>query len=216
MHDQPQSTYNNFKPKGILKKSSDFPDKTAHLRWDEDNLRITEAQKDAKMKVDEPKTPYIRYNPDLDADIQEMEDLKLAPDVSSTPSSTASSPKRAHIVAPTDWASSEDEEEGETEADKAKHERFRRMRQKHYHLEGKYVHGDTDDFVDSDKNDESDQDADAMSSDDNNDAVVVDSQIRRNIRASPNGSTPHPQDLHTSKGFMETFCSEDSNGNGAT
>ncbi|KAJ2854867.1 hypothetical protein GGI22_004341 [Coemansia erecta] len=210
MHDLPQSVHSDFQPKGILKKSSDFSDKAAHLRWDEDNLRITEAQKDAKMKVDEPKTPYIRYNPDLDEDdIEEMEDLKLAPDVSSVPSSTASSPKRAHIIPPADWASSEGEDEGETEADKAKHERFRKMRQKHYHLEGKYVHGDTDDFVDSDKEDESDQDA--MSSDDNDDAGF---QNRRNSRAGgSNGSTSHSQDLHVTKGFVEAYCSEDNNGN---
>ncbi|KAI9505531.1 hypothetical protein BX070DRAFT_87707 [Coemansia spiralis] len=119
--------YDNFKPKGILKKRRDSSDKDIHLRWDEDNLRITEAQKDAKMKVDEPKTPYIRYNPDLDADLQEMEELKLASDMSSVPSSTASSPKRAHIVAPSDWLSDSEDEEGETEADKAKHEQFRKM-----------------------------------------------------------------------------------------
>ncbi|KAJ2556804.1 hypothetical protein EV175_001756 [Coemansia sp. RSA 1933] len=222
MHDTSQSVDTDFKPKGILKKSSDFPDKATHLRWDEDNLRITEAQKDAKMKVDEPKTPYIRYNPDLDEeDIDEMEDLKLAPDASSSiPSSTASSPKRAHIVAPADWASSEDDEEGETEADKEKHERFRRMRQKHYHLEGKYVHGDTDDIVDSDKSGDSDQDADAMSSDDSNDDAAANSQIRRDSRAgSSNGSallsTP---DRHVTRGFVDTYCAEDGNqhGNGVT
>ncbi|KAJ2383401.1 hypothetical protein GGI23_007149, partial [Coemansia sp. RSA 2559] len=101
----------------------------------------------------------------------------------------------------------EGEDEGETEADKAKHERFRKMRQKHYHLEGKYVHGDTDDFVDSDKEDESDQDA--MSSDDNDDAGF---QNRRNSRAGgSNGSTSHSQDLHVTKGFVEAYCSEDNN-----
>lgn len=32
------------------------------LKWDEDNLMLTEQQKDSTMKVDEPKTPYIRYD----------------------------------------------------------------------------------------------------------------------------------------------------------
>ncbi|KAI8373006.1 uncharacterized protein BYT42DRAFT_500886 [Radiomyces spectabilis] len=36
------------------------------LTWDEANLQLTEAQKNATMKVDEPKTPYIRYNPTTD------------------------------------------------------------------------------------------------------------------------------------------------------
>lgn len=135
-----EQLFSEHKPKGILKNPKDTPDKSNKLRWDEDNLRMTEAQKDSKMKVDEPKTPYIRYDPNLDADLQEMEDLKLA-DTPSGPSSVASSPKRAHIVAPDDhnWQT-ESEEEEETEAEKARHERFKKMRQQHYHHEGVYVH----------------------------------------------------------------------------
>ncbi|KAJ1818959.1 hypothetical protein LPJ60_004045 [Coemansia sp. RSA 2675] len=137
-------------PKSILKRPTDTPEKGAHLRWDEDNLRVTEAQKDAKMKVDEPRTPYIRYNPELDADLQEMEDLKLTSDLSSRSSSVASSPKRAHIVAPQDWISESEEEEGPSGADKAKHhEQFRKLRRDHYRSEGRYVHMDASDMVDS-------------------------------------------------------------------
>lgn len=36
------------------------------LKWDEENLIITEAQKDSTMKIDEPKTPYVHYNHELD------------------------------------------------------------------------------------------------------------------------------------------------------
>jgi len=36
------------------------------LKWDEANLIITEAQKDSTMKIDEPKTPYVHYNYELD------------------------------------------------------------------------------------------------------------------------------------------------------
>lgn len=36
------------------------------LKWDEDNLMITEAQKDSTMKISEPKTPYIHYNSETD------------------------------------------------------------------------------------------------------------------------------------------------------
>lgn len=36
------------------------------LRWDEANLELTESQKDSTMKVDEPKTPYVRYDAEND------------------------------------------------------------------------------------------------------------------------------------------------------
>ena len=36
------------------------------LQWDEENLALTEAQKDSHMKITEPKTPYVRYNAELD------------------------------------------------------------------------------------------------------------------------------------------------------
>lgn len=39
---------------------------TNRLRWDEENLIITEAQKDSTMKIDEPKTPFVHYDHELD------------------------------------------------------------------------------------------------------------------------------------------------------
>jgi hypothetical protein len=36
------------------------------LQWDEANIALTELQKDSQMKITEPKTPYVRYNPELD------------------------------------------------------------------------------------------------------------------------------------------------------
>jgi protein phosphatase inhibitor 2 len=36
------------------------------LQWDEENLALTEAQKDSQMKITEPKTPYVRYNAETD------------------------------------------------------------------------------------------------------------------------------------------------------
>ncbi len=36
------------------------------LTWDEENLALTEVQKDSLMKITEPKTPYVRYNAELD------------------------------------------------------------------------------------------------------------------------------------------------------
>jgi protein phosphatase inhibitor 2 len=36
------------------------------LQWDEENLAATEVQKDSLMKITEPKTPFVRYNAELD------------------------------------------------------------------------------------------------------------------------------------------------------
>jgi protein phosphatase inhibitor 2 len=38
----------------------------SNLQWDEENLALTEIQKDSLMKITEPKTPYVRYNAELD------------------------------------------------------------------------------------------------------------------------------------------------------
>jgi hypothetical protein len=39
---------------------------TSSLQWDEANIALTEIQKDSLMKITEPKTPYVRYNPETD------------------------------------------------------------------------------------------------------------------------------------------------------
>jgi protein phosphatase inhibitor 2 len=36
------------------------------LQWDEENIALTEIQKDSLMKIDEPKTPFVRYNAETD------------------------------------------------------------------------------------------------------------------------------------------------------
>ena len=36
------------------------------MQWDEANIALTELQKDSQMKITEPKTPYVRYNAELD------------------------------------------------------------------------------------------------------------------------------------------------------
>ncbi|KAF9266292.1 hypothetical protein L218DRAFT_105736 [Marasmius fiardii PR-910] len=60
----------NPKPKGILKNAPAAPSSGAqaqqHLQWDEENIALTEIQKDSLMKITEPKTPYVRYNPETD------------------------------------------------------------------------------------------------------------------------------------------------------
>ncbi|EAU84433.1 hypothetical protein CC1G_01429 [Coprinopsis cinerea okayama7 len=52
------------KPKGILKNAQQ-PSNTApahSLQWDEENIALTEINKDSLMKITEPKTPFVRYN----------------------------------------------------------------------------------------------------------------------------------------------------------
>jgi len=57
----------NPKPKGILKNAPQPPGTPSHsLQWDEENLALTEIQKDSLMKITEPKTPYVRYNAETD------------------------------------------------------------------------------------------------------------------------------------------------------
>jgi len=38
----------------------------SNLQWDEENIALTEIQKDSLMKITEPKTPYVRYNAETD------------------------------------------------------------------------------------------------------------------------------------------------------
>ncbi|KAK7470295.1 hypothetical protein VKT23_001726 [Stygiomarasmius scandens] len=57
----------NPKPKGILKNAPQAPGSGQHnLQWDEENIALTEIQKDSLMKITEPKTPYVRYNAETD------------------------------------------------------------------------------------------------------------------------------------------------------
>ncbi|THV08223.1 hypothetical protein K435DRAFT_847111 [Dendrothele bispora CBS 962.96] len=56
----------NPKPKGILKNAPPLPGSGQHLQWDEENIALTEIQKDSLMKITEPKTPYVRYNAETD------------------------------------------------------------------------------------------------------------------------------------------------------
>jgi len=89
----------NPRPRGILKKTSsskgsipipntaavvDVPQSTPavaspgvgtqHLTWDEENLAETEIGKDSLMKITEPKTPYVRYNAELDT-VENMNEI---------------------------------------------------------------------------------------------------------------------------------------------
>ncbi|KAH9899513.1 hypothetical protein C8Q73DRAFT_743436 [Cubamyces lactineus] len=85
-HGQPPMSRNNSKPKGILKNAPlTTPGGTQqqHLQWDEENLALTEAQKDSHMKITEPKTPYVRYNAETDTVESDIPALDLSGRVAS-------------------------------------------------------------------------------------------------------------------------------------
>ncbi|OMJ10089.1 Protein phosphatase inhibitor 2 [Smittium culicis] len=131
--------------KGILKKSNLKNSKPIQLKWDEENLRITELQKDSTMKIDEPKTPYIHYNIEDDASLQDLDDLQLSPRSSSRTSSVTSSPKKAKFAVKEEWGSDEEENEDDKE-DKASN--FAKLRSLHYQNEGVYVSKKREQFWD--------------------------------------------------------------------
>jgi len=73
------------KPKGILKNTPQTPGTQSHsLQWDEENLSLTEIQKDSLMKITEPKTPYVRYNAETDEIVREGDIPALELELSAT------------------------------------------------------------------------------------------------------------------------------------
>ncbi|GAA6033749.1 hypothetical protein JCM8097_004412 [Rhodosporidiobolus ruineniae] len=65
--------------KSILKRRTTNDTGTAtpptQLAWDEANLSLNDLNRDSTMKITEPKTPYVRYNPETD----EVMDLDKIP-----------------------------------------------------------------------------------------------------------------------------------------
>ncbi|KAH7909745.1 hypothetical protein BJ138DRAFT_1114726 [Hygrophoropsis aurantiaca] len=93
----------NPKPKGILKNAVPPQNNVQHqhsLQWDEDNLALTEIQKDSLMKITEPKTPYVRYNAETDQVEGDIPSLDLGGRMASgSPTDFTGSPTRS--VSPT-------------------------------------------------------------------------------------------------------------------
>lgn len=134
------------------------------LKWDEANLYLTEQEKSATMKIDEPKTPYApRYDPDTD--MEEMRALDAAdlvvdeldaahhkspshkraiareqeiPDLElGEPEEALPSPtaKKAKEVHVDERAARVREENvGPSEEEREKHRRFEEMRKRHYKM----------------------------------------------------------------------------------
>ncbi|KZV94241.1 hypothetical protein EXIGLDRAFT_835118 [Exidia glandulosa HHB12029] len=94
----PHRSTSGSRPKGILKNASAATPQTEapaptgqHLTWDEENLALTEIQKDSLMKITEPKTPYVRYNA-LTDEVENLGDIPafILEPRSRTPSTPAS------------------------------------------------------------------------------------------------------------------------------
>ncbi|CAG8485836.1 13662_t:CDS:2 [Ambispora gerdemannii] len=126
------------KPKSILKKPSiTFQSKAPRLKWDEDNLQLTESQKDSTMKISEPKTPFIHYNQETD---EIMTDLDTIPGlalntsgISPVGSVSSVSSSGAHFpdTIKDDWESENSEEDEET---REKRKKFAQLRARHYNM----------------------------------------------------------------------------------
>ncbi|KAI8881398.1 hypothetical protein K501DRAFT_223058 [Backusella circina FSU 941] len=165
----------NAKPKKGILKHNKVTGEPTRLRWDEANLEITEAQKDSTMKVDEPKTPYVRYNPETDEvlnldeipEIQygvgsshaEPSDFTLDGGVVSSDKTTttaATNGRRRVSVSDDDWDMEEDDEEDDEEAQK-RHEEFLKKRAMHYHMGGALRHKDEEPPLPNNNNKQKDE-----------------------------------------------------------
>ncbi|KAJ1555295.1 hypothetical protein HK096_004882 [Nowakowskiella sp. JEL0078] len=121
-----------------------FRDRPEILKWDEDNITLTESQKSATMKITEPKTPYIHYNSDTDqvlgttALIPPMElETALNFAKSTMPSSSSSSIEQHHVIldpqtSGSEWDDSDEEEQDEEEVEQRK--KFTAIRAQHYNM----------------------------------------------------------------------------------
>ncbi|KAI9105489.1 hypothetical protein DFS34DRAFT_599651 [Phlyctochytrium arcticum] len=158
-HDPPSDYHDaHAPPRGILKNASDQAAPMRGIHWDEDNIMLTEAQKNATMKITEPKTPYIRYDSANDMVLgstgsvppMELSDaiysaqqqqhsshpsISGGSDVESGASESESSSGRKpqqRRVSVDEWDDSEDE--NEDPEDLERHKQFEAMRSQHYNM----------------------------------------------------------------------------------
>ncbi|KAF9924198.1 hypothetical protein FBU30_005793 [Linnemannia zychae] len=139
--------------KGILKRPaahSAHEERAPRLKWDEENLTTTEAQKDSTMKVDEPKTPYVYYDPHQDKviNIDDIDALLLDEQKHPSMLKTFSTPSDMEGIAydggdrvgnvgngenSDEWEESNDEDV-ELPSKKMDHGKFAKMRAEHYQM----------------------------------------------------------------------------------
>ncbi|CAO3610574.1 unnamed protein product [Mucor fragilis] len=123
------------------------------IKWDENKLKAAEKQQKEQvlMKIDEPNTPYIRYDPiadkvtnwedlpeNLRAAHEEPEDFALDdPKAPNTPKKSGI----AFVNEPDEWQKiDEKEKRDKEEAVQKRHEEFERRRAQHYHYVGDVLH----------------------------------------------------------------------------
>jgi protein phosphatase inhibitor 2 len=132
---------NLFYMKSILKRPNDSDPEHRGIRWDEENIRVTEEQKDSTMKVTEPKTPYIHYDHENDfaftAGIApfELEQAMANIKTSSQSSVFSETDKSERSV---EWETDEDEklDPGSMNLLESieKHRKFAKLRSQHYNM----------------------------------------------------------------------------------
>ncbi|KAF8982802.1 hypothetical protein BGZ46_000592 [Entomortierella lignicola] len=148
--------------KGILKKpmnpGQQPEENTPRLKWDEENLLITEAQKDSTMKIDEPKTPFVHYNFELDKVIDPSDDsFSLDGPKKKIDAFAHTPPVRSYFPGlddedddeeeegddnnrdrdPEEWQDSDDDDDdvnNESEPKEVDHDKFAKLRAEHYKM----------------------------------------------------------------------------------
>ncbi|KAK3832781.1 MAG: hypothetical protein J3R72DRAFT_527316 [Linnemannia gamsii] len=162
--------------KGILKRAAaTHADENApRLKWDEENLIITEAQKDSTMKIDEPKTPFVHYDHELDRVLDADEVFRLngprkkqaalahTPPVPSyfkglqdeDEDDDEDDDEREPNDEPEEWQSSDEEDEQHSENTTVDHDKFARLRAQHYNMREAVKLGSALDQDDDDEDDE--------------------------------------------------------------
>ncbi|KAF8928670.1 hypothetical protein BGZ58_009457 [Dissophora ornata] len=147
--------------KGILKRPApqqQNDERAPRLKWDEENLTITEAQKDSTMKINEPKTPYVHYDHELDK-VMDMDDSFSLDNPKKKSAALAHTPPVPSYMQglsggggedddqeeeeedgdPEEWQESDEEEEddddeGSSPQKKIGHDKFAKMRAEHYKM----------------------------------------------------------------------------------
>ncbi|KAF9111856.1 hypothetical protein BGX27_004360 [Mortierella sp. AM989] len=147
--------------KGILKKSTNSEhqpeENTPRLKWDEESLLITEAQKDSTMKIDEPKTPFVHYNYELDKVMDPEEAFSLDGPKKKSAALAHTPPVPSYFPTldddededgddddnddrdrdPEEWQDSDDDDDNgakDSESKEVDHDKFAKLRAEHYKM----------------------------------------------------------------------------------
>lgn len=164
-------------------------DNSQRLKWDEANLYLTEQERSATMKIDEPKTPFVKhYDPTEDEDEirrldkEELEERALTSRLSNSkeediPGLELGEPEEdvPEVEYDEDHARNKAEKAvhvdtdalsenvGMSSEEREKHRKFEEMRKKHYQMKevaGLLGHPDEVDALVDDDDDDDDEDED--------------------------------------------------------